>query len=179
MRCCPSMPSQDWGSADAKFDPLPALVSWAARPTLTRWQQFALVGEYERYDPVADLLQGLKQASSQRAAPSKYCPLSALSQRLRAERQGSGAAAPAAPAPAAEPIAASSEGEAEDRYSRLLAALSRAAAEPGIAVRGRGGGWMGCRWCVDKANRWAADAAMPHLPDRNRRSIVLYCLPCS
>ena len=55
LACCLLPSLQDWGIA--KLDPFPALAGWAAAPTLTRWQQYALAGEYDRYDPVAQLLQ--------------------------------------------------------------------------------------------------------------------------
>ncbi|PRW59896.1 tubulin nucleotide-binding domain [Chlorella sorokiniana] len=125
---------QDWGEP-AKFDPFPALAGWAAAPTLTRWQQYALAGEYDRYDPVAQLLQAAKQATSRPAPYSKYCPVSALLSLLRGQRQGSAAAeAPAAPAPLADAMASSGEDETADQSSRLLAALTRAAAEPGMQL---------------------------------------------
>lgn len=135
--CCRPSPPQDWG--EPKFDPFPALAGWAAAPTLTRWQQYALAGEYDRYDPVAQLLQAVKQASSRPVSHSKYCPVSSLLSLLRGERQGGAAAAvPAAPAPVADAVASSGEGEPADQHSRLLAALCRAAAQPGMQV-----GWAG------------------------------------
>ena len=137
--CCRPSPPQDWG--EPKFDPFPALAGWAGAPTLTRWQQYALAGEYDRYDPVAQLLQAVKQASSRPASHSKYCPVSSLLSLLRGERQGGAAAAvTAAPAPVADAVASSGEGEPADQHSRLLAALRRAAAQPGMQV-----GWPGGR----------------------------------
>ena len=129
-----------------KFDPFPALAGWAAAPTLTRWQQYALAGEYDRYDPVAQLLQAAKAASSRPASHSKYCPVSALLRLLHGDMQaGTAAAAPTAPPPALAIVASNSEDEPTDQCSRLLAALARAAAQPGMQV-----GWPGrqCGWDV-------------------------------
>ena len=124
------------------FDPFTALAGWAATPTLTRWQQFALVGEYDRYDPVAQLLQAAKQASSQPAPHSKYCPVSSLLSLLHGGRQaGTVAAASAAPAPVVDTAASSSDSEPADQHSRLLAALARAAAQPGMQVSWPASGW--------------------------------------
>lgn len=139
-RHLPPPQPQDWGIP--KFDPFSAAAGWAATPTLTRWQQFALVGQYDRFDPVAQLLQAAKQASSQPAPHSKYCPVSSLLSLLHGGRQaGTAAAAPAAPAPVFDTAASSSDSEPADQHSRLLAALARAAAQPGMQVSWPASGW--------------------------------------
>lgn len=127
---------QDWGPS--KYDPVHALASWASirAPTLTRWQLYAATGQYDRYDPAADLLRAAKEAGAARGT-AKYDMLGGLFAAVRASSPGTAAPAPAlVPTPVAGSSGSVVPAGGGDKYDQLLERLLAAAAAPGIQVRG-------------------------------------------